>query len=302
MSSVNHAMGSCSTLQQILSWSVSEIAPFSSTPRLDAELLLAHVLGVSRVTLLASLREPCLPEHATKFQALVTRRCHHEPVAYLTGIREFWGLQFNVSQAVLIPRPDTETIVARAIEIIEARMLLLEQQFRVLDLGTGSGCIAIALAHEARVRGWDLEVVAIDQSQEAVMIASSNAQRLGVADLISFRRGSWFEPVQGESFSLIVGNPPYLDRAMSDLGPELQFEPSAALFSDQQGLADILVIVGEAGNFLSLNDSVLIEIGHCHSTQLRKLYSEDPRWEGWELSFQQDLAGIERVAELIKKN
>jgi release factor glutamine methyltransferase len=192
-------------------------------PRRSAELLLGHVLGMSRLQLYLAHDRPLDERERTAMRGLLQRRGHGEPVAYLLGSWSFRGLELAVSPAVLIPRPETEELVSLALE-------RAPQGARVLDLGTGSGAIAIALAVERP----DLAVVAVDTSQNALAVAAANVQRHGVAARVALRRGSWWEPIAAdERFDLVVANPPYIDPAAPvGLADDVKnFEPPLALYS-----------------------------------------------------------------------
>lgn len=202
-------------------------------PALDAEVLARHVLGWDRARWLAGSRGAPPPGFAPAFSAAVDRRAGGEPVAYITGTREFWGLDFEVTPAVLIPRPETELLVEEALTLIAGP--------RVADVGTGSGCVAIALAH-ARP---ELRVTATDVSEEALAVARRNASRQGVADRIDFRLASGLDGVG--AVDLVVSNPPYIPRA--EAGTLMQdvvaFEPHTALFAGGDGLDVIRAILAD---------------------------------------------------------
>ena len=186
---------------------------------LEAQVLLAHVLGRDRAWLVAHGGEPLARERLDAFLALARRRREGEPVAYLTGTREFWGLSLAVSPSVLIPRPETETLV----ELALAR-LPRDRDVRVLDLGTGSGAIALAIAHE-RPRA---RILATDLSTDAIDVARENARRLGLSN-VEFVRADWYDGLPaGDPFDLIVSNPPYIDGADPHLAEgDVRFEPPA---------------------------------------------------------------------------
>jgi len=220
------------TVLELLRWTTEHFAARGiDTPRLDAEVLLAHALGVRRLDLYLQHDKPVIAEERARYRALVVRRSGERvPVSLLIGEKEFWSLSFKVTGAVLTPRPDTEVLVEAAL----ARMPDRERAWRVLDVGTGSGAIAVSLAHE-RPRA---RIVATDISSEALQIARLNADELQVGESIRFVEGSLFEPVRGERFELIVSNPPYLARAAAEvLAPELAHEPETALFGGEDGYA-----------------------------------------------------------------
>lgn len=218
--------------------------------RLEAELLLAHVLGVNRAWFFAHADDPLDPASVAAFASLVQRRAVGEPVAYITGTRDFWSMTLEVTPATLIPRPETERLVELALE----RLL---QGASVVDLGTGSGAIALALAKERP----DLSVTAVDASSAAIEVARRNAERLGLSR-VRFLVGDWFAPLASERFDLIVSNPPYIeaDDPHLDRG-DLRFEPASALASGNDGLDDIRRIAAGAANHLHPGGWLLVEHG-----------------------------------------
>ena len=233
--------------------------------RIDAELLLLHVLGKPRSWLFGHDTDALDMGDVAAFEALIARREGGEPVAYLTGRRGFWTLGLAVTPATLIPRPDTELLVERALE-----RLPRDAAARIADLGTGSGAIALALAKERpRVR-----VVATDASEAAVAIARANAAENGI-DNTEFRHGSWFAPLAGECFDVIASNPPYIEADDPHLGEgDLRFEPITALASGGDGLDDLRVIIGEATSHLIEHGWLLVEHGWNQGAAVRALFVE----------------------------
>ena len=226
----------------------------------DAELLLAHVLGKSRGWLFAHGDDVLDAEAESRFAALLERRLAGEPVAYLTGRRGFWRFDLRVTPDTLIPRPETELLVELALARLPA-----DQPLRVADLGTGSGAIALAIASE-RPRA---RVVATDASPAALAVAEANARELELAN-IEFRRGEWCEPLDGERFDLIASNPPYV----TDDDPHLdalRFEPRSALAAGADGLDDIRRIVAESRQHLGPRGWLLLEHGHDQGQAVRAL-------------------------------
>jgi len=251
---------------------------------LDAQVLLAHVLGRDRAWLAAHATDVLPREAADAFFGLAKRRRDGEPIAYLTGIREFWGLPLTVSPAVLIPRPETEALV----ELALAR-LPPDRELAILDLGTGSGAIAIAFAHE-RPRA---RVVATDRSAEALAIARDNAQRLELAN-VEFLRSDWYDGVPATRFDLIAANPPYVDPEDAHLAAgDVRFEPRASLVPSGDGLAALRTIVGGACAHLVPGGTLVVEHGYDQAAAVRALFAQ----AGFvEIAAARDLAGLLRVA------
>lgn len=227
-----------------------------ATARLDAELLLAHALGIDRQDLLLDPdRWLTTDPQARAFTALVARRAAHEPLAYLTGRREFWSLDFAVSPATLIPRPDSETLVEAGLQALAGATAP-----RILDLGTGSGCLLIALLNERR----DAFGVGIDLDTATVRMAAANAERLGVAGRSTWLGGSWFAPLSPQDrFDLIVCNPPYIpDADIPALAPDVRdHEPRLALAGGPDGLAPYRLLLPQLADRLRLGGRALFEFG-----------------------------------------
>jgi len=253
-------------------------------PAIDAQVLLAHVVRRNRTWLVANRDEQLPHREATTFFALAQRRRNGEPVAYLVGRREFWGMSLQVSPAVLVPRPETETLVELALEWLPA-----DRKARVLDLGTGSGAIAMAIARERPLA----QVVAVDSSPAALSIARANAYTIGLRNLVLLE-SNWFERVGDEPFDLVVSNPPYIAAGDPHLGEEdVRFEPIVALVSGADGLDALRAIVTEAPSRLASDGALLVEHGYDQANAVRVLMEN----AGFgEVVARRDLAGIPRVA------
>ncbi len=227
--------------------------------RLDAHLLLGHVLGRSRTWLLSHDTDLLEAKAQSHYLALLARRAEGEPAAYLLGDKEFFGLNLRVTPDTLIPRPDTETLVHWALEHLPT-----DQPRRVLDLGTGSGAIALALAHERP----QAKVTAVDASAGALQVALDNAAALGLR--LRGLLGSWFAPVAGERFDLIVSNPPYIAEGDPHMAA-LRFEPESALTAGPDGLDDLRQIVAQAPDHLPPGGWLLLEHGYDQAEAVQTL-------------------------------
>ncbi|EOC1456490.1 peptide chain release factor N(5)-glutamine methyltransferase [Cronobacter sakazakii] len=235
----------------------------SESPRRDAEILLAFVTGRTRTFILAFGETALTDDEHARLDALLARRAAGEPVAYLIGQREFWSLPLEVSPATLIPRPDTECLVEQALARLPATPC------RILDLGTGTGAIALALASERP----DCHVTALDIIPEAVALAKRNAQRLGI-DNVTILQSHWFSALTDARFSLIVSNPPYIDGDDPHLSQgDVRFEPKSALVADNAGLADLETLVTEARRFLEDNGWLMLEHGWQQGEAVRELFT-----------------------------
>lgn len=244
------------TVKRILEWTSSHLEKNGSdSPRLDAEILLAHSRSCERIELYTRFNEVVTDAERTVMRELVNRRAAREPVAYLVGYREFFSMKFDVTRDVLIPRPDTETLVMEGLE--RGRRL---RQPRVLDLCTGSGCIAIAFA----ANHLGAMLVATDNSAAALAMARSNAEKHGLSDRIEFREGDLFDAVgaEEEKFDLILSNPPYVcDHEVKELDEDVvKYEPHQALFAGEEGLDFIRPLIKSAPRYLNENGSLLIEM------------------------------------------
>jgi len=256
----------------------------SREARIEAQSLLGHAFTQPRFWLIAHDTDAISPEQEQRFSQLLTRRLQGEPVAYILGRREFYGLEFQVSPAVLIPRPDTELLVELALEHIPD-----SAPCRVLDLGTGSGAVAVTLAHLRPMA----EVVAVDASKAALEVAAENARCYGAKNM-TLKEGDWYSGLAGESFDVIVSNPPYIAQGDSHLQQgDLRFEPASALASGPDGLDDIRRIVADAPAHLKPGGWLLFEHGWDQAARCRELLAG----AGFaQVGSAADLAGIERVS------
>ena len=280
---------------------------------LAAELLLMHALGHDRAWLYAHPEEPLDAPTAEQFFALIARRAAGEPTQYLTGKQEFWGLEFEVTPAVLIPRPETEHVIEVALERLGARGIKINMKtgapsppLRIADVGTGSGCIAVALAHELP----HADIFATDISPDALEVARRNAARHGVTDRVHYVECDLlaeFAPV-GENpgdaaaletaeaqFDLIASNPPYVARAVAfTLAREVRdHEPDSALFGGADGLEIYARLIEQAGSLLRSGGILVLELGYDSAERVRAMLAAERRWVN--ISVTNDLAGIPRV-------
>ena len=256
----------------------------SENARIDAEVLARHALGWDRARLLADGRDPMPAEVDRRFSALIERRATREPVAFITGHREFWGLDFDVSPDVLIPRPETELIV----EAVCERRGRREHVRTIVDVGTGSGCLAIVLSREFSAA----RVIATDISAAALSIAAGNASRHQVERQVTFVRGDLLEPVQGP-IDVIVSNPPYVPSGV-ELSPDIvRYEPPVALYSGHDGLTLLKRLVAGAGARLANDGLFVVEFGLGQDDEVQTFARE----AGWrDVTIKEDLQGIPRVA------
>ncbi len=282
------------TIRRVLAWTTENFKERGiESARLDAELLVAHALGLTRVALYMDLDRPLTDEERVAIRDLVKRRRQHEPVAYILGAKEFWGRSFSVSPAVLIPRPDTETVIEPALELLPA-----DAAGRALDLCTGSGIIGLTLAAERP----GLTVDLTDLSPEALAVARTNAEALGVAARARFFEGDLFAPLEQDAqYLLIASNPPYIpDGEIATLPPDVRdHEPRLALAAGAEGMDVHRRSAAEAGRFLGPGGTLLVEVGAGQAPALEALLASQDWVEA--TARHRDLGGIERVVEARRR-
>ncbi len=271
------------TIAEALHQATLHLAALHDTARLDAETLLAFTLERNRSHLHAWPDRQLQPEQQARFNALIERRAAGEPVAYLTGRREFWSMGLEVTPATLIPRPETELLVELALQRIP-----VDASWHILDLGTGSGAIALAIASERPA----CRIIATDRSTAALEVAHRNAVASRINN-VEFREGDWLAPLNGEAFHLIVSNPPYVSSHDPRLSStEIRYEPLSALASGPDGLDDIRLIADRARQHILPGGSLLLEHGYDQGEAVSQLliglgYQQ--------VSNHQDMAGINRA-------
>lgn len=260
-------------------------------PRLEARVLVGHVLGVGMDVVLGHPERTIAPALTADLEVLARRRAAREPMAYILGFQEFWSLPFRVDQHTLVPRPDTETLVESALDWLGAG----RAGVRVLDLGTGSGCLLLALLHELP-GAWG---VGVDASMGALRVARRNAMDLGLSGRAGFVQGDWASAVAGP-FDIVVSNPPYIaDPDFAGLSPEVvRFEPRAALSGGADGLSAYGVIAPQLGQLLAPGGAAFLEIGAGAAADVTKLL----RRHGFQdVEIKDDLAGIPRCARVAAR-
>lgn len=249
------------SFKQWLAQAIERLAN-SESPRRDAEILLGHVTGKSRTYILAFDETTLTTQEGAQLETLLSRRVNGEPVAHLVGMREFWSLPLEVTPATLIPRPDTECLVEQALD------RLPESPRDILDLGTGTGAIALALASERP----DCRVTAVDFVADAVALATRNACSLGINN-VTIAQSNWFSALEGKTFGMIVSNPPYIDEQDPHLAEgDVRFEPLSALVAADEGLADLAHIIQKGRRFLLPGGWMLLEHGWKQGPAVRELY------------------------------
>ncbi len=272
-----------SSIKEALSFGMNMLASQEEAHR-EAEILLQQALQVSRTYLFAHPEQRLSQEQATLYQQALTQRQQGTPIAYILGHREFWSLDLVVTPDTLIPRPETERLVETALALLDPAAPL-----SILDLGTGSGAIALALATECP----DWQITACDQSSKALNVAQNNAQRLGLAH-INFMVSDWFAAFHQQLFDAIVSNPPYLSATDSHLTQgDLRFEPESALVSGIDGLEALRFIIQHSYNHLQENGILLLEHGYDQAAAVKKLleqhgYGDIQCWQDWQ--------GLDRVS------
>jgi release factor glutamine methyltransferase len=252
------------SIEQILKQAEQQLQTVSDSARLDAEVLLAAVLNKNRSYFRAFPERILTNAENEHFQSLLNKRLHGHPIAHITGQREFWSLDLDVNEHTLIPRPDTETLIEFVLQNFP------QDKLDVVDLGTGSGAIALALASERPL--WKL--LATDQSEQALTVAENNAKKCQLTN-VSFKHGSWFQPLESSRYDIIISNPPYIPQQDPHLQQgDVRFEPISALASGEDGLDDIRYLISHANKHLQPQGWLILEHGYDQKQAIFDLFKQ----------------------------
>jgi len=282
------------TVKKVLDWTIGHLKQHGSeSPRLDAEILLAHARGCQRIQLYTQYDTELEPEERATMRDLVRRRATLEPVAYLVGFREFFGLDFEVEPGVLIPRPDTETLVVTALEILNEL-----PSANVLDVCTGTGCVPVAIASNCETAS----LTAIELDDQVQRIAQRNIEKHDLIGRILLLQGDLFSPLPGDaSFDVITANPPYVtDEEMDTLQPDVRLhEPQLALRGGADGLDIVRRLIAEGSSWLADSGALLLEIGEKQSPAVTQLFADSGEFEPAQIV--KDLGGHSRIVWAKKR-
>ncbi|WGE55098.1 peptide chain release factor N(5)-glutamine methyltransferase [Actinobacillus equuli subsp. equuli] len=263
-------------------------------PKTDANILLQAVTKRSKSAIFAFGETELNQTEMSQLEALLTRRLQGEPMAYILGEKEFWSLPLKVSPHTLIPRPDTERLVEVALEWAYKR-LEIQKTLQILDLGTGTGAIALALASEL---GDKAQILGVDFKAEAVALAETNRQNLGFSN-VSFLQSDWFSALENQQFDLIVSNPPYIDKQDENLKyGDVRFEPLSALVAEENGLSDLQKIIQNAPLYLANNGALMLEHGWQQAQAVQQIFQQY-QWD--EIASFQDYGGNDRLTKAVRK-
>jgi len=278
---------------EVLRWTAEHFNSKSiASPRLDAELIIAHALGLRRIDLYMRPELPLNESERDKVRELIRLRLEGEPVAYITGQKEFWAMPFKVTRKVLVPRPETEEVVEQAHLLFLPRR---DEPLRIMELGTGSGCISAALAKEFP----HAQIIATDISSEAIDVARENLAALGFGERVIFKEGDLYDALEvsdpdSSGFDLIISNPPYVPTAeIESLAPEVKCEPFIALDGGPDGADIIRNIIAGSDDYLAPGGYLVIEIHEAHEMTIRQINQNSPHLLS--KGFRKDLAGLTRV-------
>ncbi len=288
------------TILKILEWTTSYFKSLSiESPRSSAEILLAHILEINRIDLYLQYDQPLNRNELKQFKVLIKRRAEREPVAYITGLKEFWSLEFAVTKDVLIPRPETECLVEASLLILSGASAGNSKPMHILDLGTGSGAIVLALAKEQPMHFY----FASDCSINTIKVAKNNAKKNNLDEKVSFFTGDWLSPLNDKKicFDMIISNPPYIPTGdIAGLQPEIcEYEPRAAIDGNKDGLSSLKHIICSAHNLLRQNGTLVLEIGHDQRDAVSRIIESCGQYEN--MSFSKDYSRYDRVVQMSKK-
>ena len=291
------------TILKLLKWTTSYFKSRDiDSPRATAEILLAHILKLKRIDLYLRYDQPLSSNELLQFKALIKRRIKREPVAYIVGVKEFWSMDFAVTEDVLIPRPETECLVETSLGLLpeDSNSDPNNPPMRILELGTGSGAVILALAS----MGTKHLFFASDRSVKAVVLAKQNAKRHGLDSNVNFFCADWFTPLKvvRHQFDMIISNPPYIPtRVISQLQPEIyKYEPISALDGDEDGLRCLRHIINNAHVYLNRQGSLVLEIGHDQKNEAQKIIEKCGNYKN--IVFTKDYSGYHRVVQMQKKD
>jgi release factor glutamine methyltransferase len=289
------------TILKVLEWTTSYFKSRSiESPRSSAEILLAHTLEINRIDLYLQYDQPLNSSELEKFKPLIKRRAAREPVAYITGIKEFWSLELVVTKDVLIPRPDTECLIEASLSLLSADVNGNSdlKQMRILELGTGSGAIVLALAKEKPMHFY----YASDCNIKTIMVAKNNANKNNLDEKVLFFTGDWLSPLNERkvSFDMIISNPPYIrTRDIAGLQPEIcEYEPRIAIDGEEDGLRSLKHIIYSAHNLLKRYGTLILEIGHDQRDAVSRIIENCGQYEN--IAFSKDYGGYDRVVQMSK--
>lgn len=290
------------TIIKLLKWTTSYFKSHDiDSPRSTAEILLAHVLKLKRIDLYLQYDKPLYIDELSKFKVLIKRRIEREPVAYITGVKEFWSMDFAVTKDVLIPRPETECLVEAALSLLpdDKSPDVKRMPKSILELGTGSGAVILAIASM-----WPKYIYfASDHSVKAVKLARQNSKLHGLDTAVNFFCADWLMPLKSEMqpFDMIISNPPYVPTmVIGRLQPEIyKYEPISALDGGKDGLFCLRHIINTAHLYLNPNGSLLLEIGHDQKNDVRSIIEKCGNYEN--VVFINDYSGYNRVVRVKKK-
>lgn len=290
------------TIIKLLRWTTSYFESRDiDGPRIEAEILLAHVLQLQRIDLYLQYDQPLSSNELSRFKGLIKRRINREPVAYIVGSKEFWSMDLIVTKDVLIPRPETEFLVETAINLLpqDSAFKPILTPKRILELGTGSGAVVLALAS---MRPCHL-FFASDRITAAVRLAKQNAKHHGFESRVSFICAGWFGPFKDKMpvFDMIVSNPPYIpSRVIEKLQPEIvKYEPISAIDGGEDGLLGLRHIINNAHLYLQRKGHLLLEIGHDQKNDVRKIIDQCEKYEN--VIYTKDYSGYDRVVQMRKR-